>query len=220
MMRRGLSGLPSLLLAMLSLALALGLHDVLTRLMSLHMVVQIPLLVIGGVFAEQAWHAWRLQHADMGSPPVRALAAASRRLWWTTTSGERVRWSYNAYGIPGLLLVSLVGAGWMIPKALDDALVDWRVAAFKYLGLPICGWLLRASLRQANVVIKLFFLGNFCWMSAIVGMIYLDQPIRLCNAYLQDDQNWAGRGLIALAIVLPSSWLLAELKPIWRFLNR
>ena len=37
---------------------------------------------------------------------------------------------------------------------------------------------------------------------------------------MMDDQDWSGRGLIALAIVLPSCWLLAELKPVWRFLNR
>jgi hypothetical protein len=188
--------------ALACLGLAVGSRAPLTALMSLHMLVQIPLLVLAGLFAEQAWRAGR---------PSPDPAPGAR---------PRPAWSYNEYGVPGLLLVSLVGAGWMVPKALDDALTDWRVAAFKYLGLPVCGWVLRASLRRANVVIKLFFLGNFCWMGAIVGMTYLDQPIRLCNAYLQDDQDWAGRGLIALAIILPSCWLLAELKPVWRFLNR
>jgi hypothetical protein len=192
----------SLVLALAALGVAVGLRASLTALMSLHMLVQIPLLVLAGLFAEQAWR---------GAHALRGSAGPAR---------PAVRWSWNEYGLPGLLLVSLVGACWMIPKALDDALVDWRVAAFKYLGLPVCGWVLRASLRHSNVVIKLFFLGNFCWMSAIVGMVYLDQPIRLCNAYLQGDQDWSGRGLIALAIVWPSCWLLAELKPIWRFLNR
>jgi hypothetical protein len=218
------AGPASLLAALLCLGVAGIWHDALTALMSLHMVVQIPLLVAGGVFAEQAWHAWRPARALESRPEpessARAPGEARASRVWEPTSGRGIRWSYNAYGIPGLLLVSLVGAGWMIPKALDDALVDWRVAAFKYVGLPACGWLLRASVRRANVVIKLFFLGNFCWMSAIVGMVYLDQPIRLCNAYLQDDQDWAGRGLIALAIVLPSCWLLAAVKPVWRFLNR
>jgi hypothetical protein len=195
---------PLLLASLACLGVAVGLRAPLTALMSLHMLVQIPLLVLAGLFAEQAWHVARTGRAARGG----AVPAAP------------VRWSYNEYGMPGLLFVSLVGAGWMIPKALDDALVDWKTAAFKYLGLPVCGWILRASLRRSNVIIKLFFLGNFCWMSAIVGMIYLDQPIRLCNAYLQDDQDWSGRGLIALAIVLPSAWLLAELKPVWRFLNR
>ncbi|CAM5179557.1 Cytochrome c oxidase assembly protein OS=Castellaniella defragrans OX=75697 GN=HNR28_001795 PE=4 SV=1 [Castellaniella defragrans] len=198
----------SVLLAGAALGVALGLREPLTALMSLHMLVQIPLLVLAGLFAEQAWHGFHAFRRRAAVPPAPAPAPA------------RASWSWNAYGLPGLLLVSLVGACWMIPKALDDALVDWRVVAFKYLGLPVCGWILRASLRESNVIVKLFFLGNFCWMSAIVGMVYLDQPIRLCNAYLQDDQDWSGRGLIALAIVLPSSWLLAELKPIWRFLNR
>lgn len=194
----------SLLVAVVALGLALGLRHALTALMSLHMLVQIPLLVLAGLFAEQAWHRF---HAG-------AVTAVGR------SAAPSARWSWNAHGLPGLLLVSLIGACWMIPKALDDALVDWRVAAFKYIGLPVCGWVLRASLRESNVVVKLFFLGNFCWMSAIVGIEYMDEPIRLCNAYLQDDQDWSGRGLIALAIILPSCWLLAELKPIWRFLNR
>ena len=181
------------------LALALGLRTPLTALMSLHMLVQIPLLTLAGVFAEQGWRTAR--RASGADPQARRA------------------WSYNDYGVPGLLLVSLIGAGWMIPKALDDALTDWRVAAFKYLGLPVCGWLLRASLRRANQVIRIFFLGNFCWMSAIVGMIYLDQPVRLCNAYLQDDQSWAGRGLIMLAVLWPCCWLLAELRPLRRFLD-
>jgi hypothetical protein len=174
----------------------------LTALMSTHMLVQIPLLVLAGIFAEQAWRAYEFPAGQGGKP------AAARR------------WSYNEYGVPGLLLASLVGAYWMVPKALDDALVMTSVAAFKYLGLFAAGVLVRASVRRSNTVIKLFFLGNFCWMSAIVGVIYLDQPVRLCNAYLQTDQEWAGRGLIALAIVLPLSWLLLELRPVWRFLNR
>lgn len=195
----------SLLLAVVSLGLALGLRDALTALMSLHMLVQVPLLVLAGLFAEQSWHGF---HAGMMGPGGRPEA------------GRPVHWRWNAHGLPGLLLVSLIGACWMVPKALDDALTDWRVAAFKYLALPVCGWILRASLRVSNVVVKLFFLGNFCWMSAIVGVEYMDEPVRLCNAYLQNDQIWAGGGLIALAIILPTSWLLAEIKPIWRFLNR
>lgn len=190
------------LAAVCALALALVFRGPLTALMSTHMLVQIPLLVLAGIFAEHAWHARRVR-SEGGGPASPAKA-----------------WSYNEYGVPGLLLASLIGACWMLPRALDDALLVWQVAAFKYIGLVAVGVIVSASVRRSNTVIKLFFLGNFCWMSAIVGMIYLDQPVRLCNAYLQNDQEWAGRGLIALAIVLPSLWLLAELRPIWRFLNR
>lgn len=184
-------------LGLVCLFLALAFHTQLTAYMSLHMLVQIPLLVLSGVCFEQVYDRLKKR-------PIKIKKS----------------WSFNEYGVPGLIFVSLIGAYWMIPKALDDALVDWRVALFKYIGLPICGWLIGRSVRCSNVVIKVFFLGNFCWMSAIVGMVYLDQPIRLCNAYLQEDQDWAGRGLIALAIILPLLWLLAKIKPIWHFLNK
>jgi hypothetical protein len=175
-------------LALFGLAIAIVQREMLTALMSLHMLVQIPLLLLAGVFLELA---------------CRTLLGGS--------------WLRNDYGIAGLLLVSLVTAGWMIPKALDDALVDWRVAALKYAGLPVCGWILAASWRRAPGAVRLFFLGNFCWMSAIVGLVYLDQPLRLCNAYLQDDQYWAGRGLIALAVALPLLWGWAEWRKTRRF---
>lgn len=191
--------------ALACLAGALIWREPLTARMSSHMLVQIPLLVMAGAWAGQAWGAW---HAACG----RDGGVGSSRV--------RHAWSYNEYGMPGLLFVSLVGACWMVPKALDDALVDWRMAVFKLVGLPVTGWILWASWRRSNTVVKLFFLGNFCWMSAIVGLIYQDQPVRLCNAYLQDDQAWTGGGLIALSIALPILWLLARIGPIWRYLNR
>ena len=182
-------------LAVASLAAALGAHKTLTSLMSLHMLVQLPLLVIAGFTAEHAWYSRQ------------GASACSERRQISYTA-----WSCNEYGLPGLLLVSLIGTAWMIPKSLDDALTDWRMAVFKYVGLPVCGWVLGASLRRAPKVITLFFLGNFSWMSAIAGMIYLDLPVRLCNAYLQDDQYFTGHGLIALAVVLPVVWLIAARK--------
>lgn len=174
-------------LAAAFLTVAVGAGPVVTRLMSLHMLVQIPMLLMAGLFAEQAY---RLRRRDA---EVQNLTDH--------------RWSMNEYGIPGLIWVSLVSMIWMIPKALDDALVDWRMAAFKYIGMPVSGWLLGASIRRAPTIVKLFFLGNFCWMSAIAGLIYLEQPARLCNAYLLSDQDWTGRGLIALAILIPLAWL-------------
>jgi len=191
--------------ALACLALAVGASSVLTRLMSLHMLVQIPLLVLSGVFAEMAFAR------SCNKPATNAAAPAV---------GMRRGWSWNEYGLPGLIFASLLGAVWMVPKALDDALVDWRMAAFKYAGLPVCGWILSASLRKAPLVIKIFFLGNFCWMSAIVGLLYMDQPTRLCNAYLQDDQLWAGRGLVALAVGLPLAWVFFKFDTVWKWLKR
>lgn len=201
------------ILAALCLAVALLGNRPLTALMSSHMLVQIPLLILAGALAERAlWMARR--RVLEGTATLESRISPDR-----PGNATQPSWSYNEYGIPGLLLASLVGAAWMIPKALDDALTDWKVAAFKYIGLPLCGWVLGNSWRRAPLVVKLFFVGNFCWMSAIVGMIYLDQPARLCNAYLLGDQDWAGRGLIALAVLIPLVWLLVGIKPVRRALD-
>lgn len=213
------------LLALLCAAVAIGAQRPLTSLMSLHMLVQIPLLVLAGLLAEQA--TWpkrvlirrRRTYVGIETTPKNNSILRNNRHVKQNGPAHRQSWPANAYGIPGLVLASLVGAAWMIPKALDDALVDWRVATFKYLGLPVCGWVLSASLRAAPTVVKLFFLGNFCWMSAIVGMLYLDQPVRLCNAYLLNDQSWTGRGLIGLAIALPLFWLFLEIRRRWPATN-
>ena len=49
-------------------------------------------------------------------------------------------------------------------------------------------------------------------MTAIVGLLYQDNPARLCNFYLLDDQLRAGQGLVLLSVLLPALWL-------WRVLR-
>src|SRR5690606_28210746 len=96
---------------------------------------------------------------------------------------------YNEQGIPGLLLGVLPASYWMIPKSLDDVLLLQWSAFGKYAGLFVTGMVLFDSLRRANSVITLFFLGNFSWMMAIVGLVYQEETSRLCNAYLLNDQE-------------------------------
>lgn len=194
--------------SLLCLLLAIVFRRQLSALMSLHMLVQIPLLVLAGVLAEQALVTCK-SYEQSNLPGTPGLTRQTRPQ----------AWHVNEYGVPGLVFLSFMGALWMIPKVLDDALTSWPVALFKYAGLPLGGYLLALSVRRANTVIKVFFLGNFCWMSAIVGIIYIDQPVRLCNAYLQQDQEFAGYGLIALAIGWPLLWLLARGRQIFSFIS-
>jgi hypothetical protein len=76
------------------------------------------------------------------------------------------------------------------------------------------------SWRRAHLVFRLFFFGNFSWMMAIVGLLYYDNPVRLCNFYLQSDQEIAGIGLVIMACVLPLLWLLSESKAVIAFLRQ
>ena len=51
------------------------------------------------------------------------------------------------------------------------------------------------------------FLGNLLAMTAIVGLLYIDSPLRLCNAYLQDDQIRLGQWLVGISSTLGLAWL-------------
>lgn len=175
-------------------ALALVLRPLLTQSMALHMLVHIPMFVIAGALALPVVHVRRAGcSADTGgAQPAPWLAG------------------FDQYGVSGLLYASLTGMYWMIPKALDGVLLSGSAELCKVLSLLLAGLCLRASWARAHRVIKLFFVGGFCWATAIVGLLYQESPQRLCNFYLLDDQTWTGRGLVILAVVIPLAWLYAE----------
>jgi hypothetical protein len=114
---------------------------------------------------------------------------------------------WNAYGIPGLAFVAIAAALGMVPRLLDLALVDMRVEIVKCAVLVLCGIALRLSWRQAGIVVQFFFLGNGLPMMAIAGSLYIETPLRLCNAYRLDEQLWVGQGLTWLAAGVGALWL-------------
>lgn len=148
--------------------------------MNLHMLAQYPALMLAGALL------------GMGLP--RAL---QRRLS-----------AWNALGISGLLACALFIAVLMIPRVLDLALVDMRVELAKVAALLYCGAVLGPSWRAAGLVVQGFFLGNILPMTIIVGTLYQDSLLRLCNAYRLDDQQQLGLALVWLAIVVAVAWLL------------
>lgn len=141
-----------------------------------HMLLQLPLLVLAG---------W----LGSGLLPRRFSAA---------------RW--DEYGITGLTALLFVSACWMIPRALELSLNSAWVEAAKFASLILLGLIVPGSLRRCPWVAQLFFVGNFGAMMAIAGIQYQNMPQRLCNAYLLDDQNLAGIGLVTAAIVISIAW--------------
>jgi len=141
--------------------------------MSLHMLVQFPLLVGGGYLL------------------ARALPAGLRRKVDT----------WNAHGIAGLLACVLTLMVLMIPRLLDLALVDGRIEAAKWAALLACGAALQLSWQRAGLLVQVFFLGNVLPMMGAAGQLYQDAPLRLCNAYLLDDQVRLGQGLVIVSVI-------------------
>ncbi|WP_372525688.1 hypothetical protein [Piscinibacter sp.] len=147
--------------------------------MSLHMLAQYPALMLAGAL----------------------LAAAP-------SAGLRRRLSaWNTLGISGLVAFALILAVLMIPRVLDLALVDLRVELAKIAALMLAGAVLRSSWRAAGLAVQGFFLGNVLPMTFIVGTLYQDSPLRLCNAYRLNDQQQLGCALAWGAGVVASLWL-------------
>lgn len=144
-----------------------------------HMLVQAPLLLLAGALL-----------ASAAGPGLRAALA---------------RW--NALGISGLVAAGAVLGLLMVPRVLDLALAEPAVEAAKFALLLLAGAALALSWRPAGLLVQAFFLGNMLPMTAVAGQLYADSPVRVCNAYLLDDQARLGEWLIALACAAAVLWL-------------
>lgn len=148
--------------------------------MTTHMLIQYPCLMLVGALSAQWLPTRWLTHAD--------------------------RW--NELGLSGLVGSALVLAVLMVPRVLDLALVNERVEALKLIALFASGAALRLSWQPAGVVLQAFFLGNVLAMTAVVGILYQDSAVRVCNAYRLDDQQNLGLALVGVAIGVAAIWSL------------
>ena len=165
--------------ALLGLLLLPALRQWLTASMWRHMVLQFPLWMLAGACLAVAL------------PPA--------------ASAHMARW--NAYGISGLVGAGTVLAVLMVPRVLDLALVSVPIETAKCVALLLAGAALRLSWQAAGLLMQGFFLGNMLPMTTVVGQLYIDSPLRLCNAYLLDDQVRLGTWLISMAGLLALGWL-------------
>ena len=146
--------------------------------MTRHMLVQYPLLALIGFW----------------------LAGALPRRWALRLN------SWNGYGISGLFATALLLAILMIPRVLDLALINERVEIVKWLTLLLCGAAVRLSWQPAGLLVQGFFLGNVLPMMAVVGYLFESSPVRVCNAYLLNDQERLGQVLVWIAAAIGLAW--------------
>lgn len=145
--------------------------DLIESRMSLHMLLEFPLLLALGWWLGRRWPAAWLGRVD-------------------------------AQGLLGATVASCVFAFWMIPAALDLALLSGAMAAGKYASWIAAGALLAWGRERLSPVVAAFFLGNAVWMLATAGLLYRDAETQLCVNYLIDDQLVTGAGLLAWAFAM------------------
>jgi|TARA_B100002003_G_scaffold208114_1_gene202647 hypothetical protein len=136
-----------------------------------HVLIQLPLLVICG---------W--------------LIAPSLPPRWKSAIEK-----YNEYGIPGILIVTFAVAYWMLPRSLDAALATPFMEFTKFVTLPmLIGIPLALSWPLLAPVAKGFVIGNLLSMLTVLGWLYTQAPIRLCNYYLINEQQQVGTLLLTI----------------------
>ncbi len=145
-----------------------------------HMLVQMPLLVLGGWLAAAHW-------------PARLAPASIER--------------YNRFGLTGFIVSTLIAAYWMIPATIDRAVVLPGIDAVKIVTLWLCGAALRHAMQRAPALVQLFFFGYSLPMLVWLGLYYSNTDLRLCNAYSLESQFAAGQGLVVLGSAAGALWL-------------
>src|SRR5690625_2666616 len=143
----------------------------LEKIMIIHMLVQLPLLIVIG---------WLL-----GDGLIKRFPAFFSR------------WNHN--GIPGMILVVFITTYWMFPRAMDESLSLWYVELFKFTSLPFVGVLLKDSWWKIKTIGKSFVFLNYLSMFALMGWLYVDSPIQLCNNYLETEQKMLGVGFLLIS---------------------
>ena len=155
------------------------LRRVIEQSMAWHMVFQMPLLVLGG------WLAVRALPPYFSSPAVA---------------------SFNQFGLTGFMTAQVIVAYWMLPSAIDRAVVLPSADTVKLLTLFITGMLLADAFKRAPGALQLFFMGYWVSMMAWLGIYFATTDLRLCNAYSLQSQSNTGWGLLALGIALCMAW--------------
>lgn len=113
---------------------------------------------------------------------------------------------WNRDGVTALLAAFFITSYWMLPSALDRAVLNWDIATIKVASMLCAGLLLGAAWEESIPILRAFFVLNWAWMTLVAGFLYRDAPEQLCAVYLSDQQAATGLGLILLAIMVLGLW--------------
>lgn len=119
---------------------------------------------------------------------------------------------WNRRGLPGLVAATAITSYWMLPAALDLAVLDARWSVAKVASMIVAGVAFGASWPRAGVVLQAFFAINWSAMTMVAGLLYQDAPQQLCSVYLADQQGAAGRALVIFAVAGLALWLVSVMR--------
>ncbi|WP_026700654.1 hypothetical protein [Salibacterium aidingense] len=147
----------------------------LESIMIVHMHMQMPLLVLSGIFMARFFQIHFPRFFE--------------------------KWNKN--GVPGVLLFMVIWSYWMIPRMMDETLSVQAVEVFKFISLPfLAGVSLRDSWSKlgssAQSMVFVFLTVVFLFMA----WIYIGADKQICNNYLEVEQKTLGWGSLAFALIM------------------
>lgn len=117
------------------------------------------------------------------------------------------RGDWNRGGWACLIASGFGTAFWMLPRHIDAVLVDPQWEAAKLVALPlIVGLPLAAGWARAHPLTRAAIKAQTLSMLAVLAFLYTHAPVRLCNAYLAEDQYRLGLGFLGLGLAAAIVW--------------
>lgn len=165
-----------------------------------------PALLLGAMSFARPWlEATMARHMAVELPTIFAIGWLAAHAAGPRLTRSLAPW--NVSGVPVFLAALLITAFWMLPVALDLAVLDARFGIVKVVSMVIAGVVIGASWRSAGLIVQTFFVLNWVWMTLTIGLLYQDSPRQLCSVYLSDQQAVAGVGMVALSLAVLIAWL-------------
>lgn len=143
--------------------------------MTIHMHMQMPLIAVAGMLMTPLFKQYFPQFFD----------------------------KWNKDGVPGILLALIVIGYWLIPRAMDDALMSLPVEVFKFIswaflvGVPLMDSWPKLSTLWKNIV---FVTLGIVYL--VMAGVYIFAPDQLCNNYLIVEQRTLGWAFMFVGICL------------------
>jgi hypothetical protein len=153
--------------------------------MMMQMVVQMPLLFIGGAL---------LNHFPLAKKITQFFS------------------SFNSFGLTGFMLAQIILIYWMLPISIDRAVVIPIFDVAKVLTMIIAGFWVGDALERSPPALQLFFIGYFAAMMIWLGIYFIYSDLRLCNVYSLSSQYWTGYSLCFISVAIVTFWSLRVLK--------
>ncbi len=96
---------------------------------------------------------------------------------------------------------------WMLPRYIDASLTNPLVEAAKFISVPLCiGAVLAVSWKATHPFLRGFLKANALSMLGVLAFLYIHAPVRICNSYLEVDQQRLGYGFLFVALALSLVW--------------